>query len=124
MIKEAKDAAQSLSTSLAPIQGSQLMDTSATPSPTSPAILTAKITEHSKYCVICTPLGQICLEGFAMSSDWDDDEEDQTKDNKKAHGLKSQPLKDFILGRSPSVNRKLLTHILTNVNTHTPTQIF
>ena len=43
---------------------------------------------------------------------------------KKAHGLKAQPLKDFILGSSPSVNRKLLTHILTNVNTHPATQNF
>ena len=44
--------------------------------------------------------------------------------NKKAHGLKAQPLKDFILGSSPSVNRKMLTHILTNVNTHPATQNF
>ena len=41
--------------------------------------------------------------------------------NKKAHGLKAQPLKDFILGSTPSVNRKLLTHILTNVNTYPAT---
>ena len=40
---------------------------------------------------------------------------------KKAHGLKAQPLKDFNLGSSPSVNRKLLTHILTNPPTHTQT---
>ena len=33
-----------------------------------------------------------------------------------------QPLKDFIIGSSPSVNRKLLTHILTNV-THPPTHL-
>ena len=38
--------------------------------------------------------------------------------NKKAHELKAQPLKDFILGSSLSVNRKSLTHTLTNVNTH------
>ena len=31
--------------------------------------------------------------------------------NKKAHGLKAQPLKDVFLGCNPSVNRKLLTHI-------------
>ena len=42
--------------------------------------------------------------------------------NKKAHGLKAQPFKDSILGSSPSVNRKLLTHILTNVNTQPATQ--
>ena len=44
--------------------------------------------------------------------------------NKKVHGLKAQPLKDFILGSSPSVNRELLTHIVTNVNTHPATQNF
>ena len=32
--------------------------------------------------------------------------------NKEVLGLKAQPLKDFILGSSPSVNRKLLTLIL------------
>ena len=40
--------------------------------------------------------------------------------------LEAQPFKDFILGGSPSVNRKLLTHILTNVDTNpspTHTQI-
>ena len=37
----------------------------------------------------------------------------------KACGLKVQPLKDIILGSSPSVNRKLVTHILTNIPTHT-----
>ena len=36
-------------------------------------------------------------------------------------GLKLSPLKIF-LGSSPSMNRKLLTYILTNVNTHPPTQ--
>ena len=35
--------------------------------------------------------------------------------NNKAHGLEVQPLKDFIPGSSPSANRKLLTHILTNI---------
>ena len=32
--------------------------------------------------------------------------------------ISSQPLKDINLGSRPSVNRKLLTHILTNVPTH------
>ena len=43
----------------------------------------AKITEHSKYCVICTPLGKICPEGFAELSDWDENKEDQAKDKDK-----------------------------------------
>ena len=38
--------------------------------------------------------------------------------NKKACGLKAQPLKNIIPGSGPSANRKLLTHILTNVTTH------
>ena len=38
-------------------------------------------------------------------------------------GLKLSTL-DFILGSSSSVNRKLLTHILTNVNNHSATQNF
>ena len=42
---------------------------------------------------------------------------------KKARGLKAQPLKDIILGSSPSENRELLTHIITNVLTHPPTDI-
>ena len=46
---------------------------------------------------------------------------EQLINNKKAHGHKAQPLKDFILGSSPSVHIKLLTHILTNVHTHPPT---
>ena len=45
----------------------------------------------------------------------------QFLNNKKACGLKAQPLKDVILGSGPSVNRKLLTHILTNIPTHPPT---
>ena len=64
---------QSLTTSLAPRQGSQLMEFLSIPSPTSPAV-PAKITDNSKYCVICTPLGKICPKEFAMSLDWDDDE--------------------------------------------------
>ena len=43
------------------------------------------------------------------------------RNKKKPVGLKFSPLKDVILGSSPSVNRKLLTHILTNVLTHTQT---
>ena len=41
--------------------------------------------------------------------------------NKKAHVLKAQPHKHFILGSSPNVNSKLLTHILTNEHTHPTT---
>ena len=48
LTQEANDVAQGTSASLAPIQGSQLMDTPSMPSPTSSAA-PAKITEHSKY---------------------------------------------------------------------------
>ena len=77
LTQEAKDVAQHVSTSLAPIQGSQLMDTTCTPSHTSPAA-PAKITKNSQYCVISTLLGKICPEEFSMSSDWDE-EDDQAK---------------------------------------------
>ena len=40
------------------------------------------------------------------------------KNKKKSVGSKLSPIKMFVLGSSPSVNRKLLTHILTNVSTH------
>ena len=52
------------------------MDTVSMLSPTSPAA-PVKITEHSKYCAICAPLGKLCQEEFVMLSDWDEDEEDQ-----------------------------------------------
>ena len=39
---------------------------------------------------------------------------------KRTHWLKAQTFKDVILGSSPSVNRKLLTHILTNIPNHPP----
>ena len=66
LTQEAKDAAQSMSTSLAPTQGCQLLDTQSMPSPTSPAA-PAKITEHSIYWLICTVLGKTCLEGFSSN---------------------------------------------------------
>ena len=72
---KAKDAA-GITTSLAPIQTSQLMDTPSTLSPTSPNP-PIKSSEHSNYCAICTPLGKICLKEFPMSSDWDYDEEEE-----------------------------------------------
>ena len=80
-LRKAKDTAH-VTTSLAPIQVSQLMDPSSIPSPTSPAF-SAKITEHSKYSAIYMPLGKICPEEFAMSSDWDDNKEDQAKNKNK-----------------------------------------
>ena len=36
-------------------------------------------------------------------------------EQENGHGLKAHPLKDIILGSNPSVNRKLLAHILTNI---------
>ena len=74
LAQEAKDVAQSVSTSLVSIQGSKLMDTPSTASPTSPAA-PAKITEHSKHCAICTTLGKIYPEEFPMSSDWNEEDD-------------------------------------------------
>ena len=62
------DVACSASTNLAPVKGSQLMNTPSTPLSTSSAA-PAKITEHSKYCATCTPLGKDCPEKFTMSTD-------------------------------------------------------
>ena len=78
---KARDVAGT-TTRLAPIKGSQVMDTSPIPSPTSPVVPT-KTTGHSKYCLICMPLGKICPEEFAMSLDWDGDEEDQSRNKVK-----------------------------------------
>ena len=63
LTQEAIYTACSASTYLAPIQGSKLINTLSTPSPPSTAAY-AKITEHSKYCAICTPLGKYCPEKF------------------------------------------------------------
>ena len=46
-------------TSLAPIQTRQPMDTPSMLSPTSPEAPT-KLIEHSRYCMICTPLAKTC----------------------------------------------------------------
>ena len=60
-------------TSLAPIQTSQPMDTPSTLFPTSlkPPI---KLTKHCKYCAKCTPHGKTYPKESPTSSDWDDDE--------------------------------------------------
>ena len=47
----------SMSTSQAPMQGSQLMNTPSTPLHPSPTAST-KVAEDSEYCAICTPLGK------------------------------------------------------------------
>ena len=54
LTKEAIDVAYSTSTSLAPVQRSQLMNTPSTPSSSSPTAST-KVTD-SDYCAICTLL--------------------------------------------------------------------
>ena len=46
------------------------------------------------------------------------------KENNKAHELKAQPLKYFIFGSSPCVNRKLLTHILKMYTPTNPLKTF
>ena len=45
-------------------------------------------------------------------------EHNNNKKQEKACGLKAQPLEYVVLGSNPSVNRKLLTHILTNTPIH------
>ena len=74
------------------------------------------ITGHSKYCAICMPLGKICPEEFAMSSYWDE-EEDQAKhkDQKQPQTNTSfftmktktlQPPKPFIIKYFDSMTSK------------------
>ena len=74
-LRKAKPAAVA-TTSLAPIQTNQPMNTPSTLSHISPK----HPTEHSNYCAICTPLGNICLQEFPISLDWDDDEEEGKED--------------------------------------------
>ena len=81
LTQEAIDTAHGMSTNLVPMKGSQLMNTPSTPSSTSPVAPT-EITEHSKYCAICTPLGRDCPEKFAVSSDWDEEDNNKEKDQK------------------------------------------
>ena len=40
-----------------------------------------ELTEHSKYCVIFTPLGKTCPKEFPISLDWHDDEEEEDQVN-------------------------------------------
>ena len=61
LIQEATDAACSTSTSLAPMQGSQLMNTQSTTLPHSSTAST-KVAEEPDYCAICTPLGKTVQE--------------------------------------------------------------
>ena len=99
-----------MTTSLAPIEGSQPMDTSPIPSPTS-LVVPAKITGHSKILCSLHDTWKVWFEEFTMSSDWDDDEEDQAKnkdkDNNQDHtqtcpnfstviSITLKPLKPFI----------------------------
>ena len=78
LTQESIDVADSTSMSLAPVQGSQLMNTPSTPLPLSPTNST-KVTEDSDYCAVCTPLGKDCPGKLGLSSDWDE-EDDQAKD--------------------------------------------
>ena len=99
------------------MQGSQVMNTPSTPTPTSPAI-PAKITEHSKYCAICTPLGKDCPEKIAMSSDWDEEEGNtKEKDQEQPHASPNfcktltktlQPPKPYVTRYFDSMTRNTL----------------
>ena len=66
---EAIDVAHSVSTGLAPMQGSQLMNTLSTPLSPLP-IASTKVTEDPDYCAICTQLGKDSPEKLGLSSDW------------------------------------------------------
>ena len=59
LTQEAIKVAHSTSASLAPVEGTQLMNTQSTPSPPSPTAST-KSTEDPDYWAICTLLGKDC----------------------------------------------------------------
>ena len=93
------------------------MDTPFTPSLTSSAV-PAKITEHSKYCVICTPLGKICPEEFAMSSDWDEEEEYNAKDKDQA--APNQPTFSTAMNITLKPPKPFITKYFNSMTTETP----
>ena len=77
--QEAIDVVCSTSSSLAPVQGSQLINNNPSPpSPPSPTVST-KATSDSRYCAICTPLGNECAGRLAVSSDWDKGDDNTRK---------------------------------------------
>ena len=78
LTQEAMIDVHSTSTSLASMQGSQLMNTLSTSSSASPTAST-KVTEYPDYCAVCTPLGKYCPGKLGLYSDWDE-EGDQAKD--------------------------------------------
>ena len=115
------DDAAGMITSLAPIQGSYLMDTSSMASPISP-VAHAIITEHSKYCVICTPLGKICLEEFAMSLDWDNDEDqakNNNKDNNQNHS-QNQPSFSTVMTITLMTTKPFINKYFDSMSSETP----
>ena len=71
--------AEGITTSLAPTQMNQAMDTPSAISHSSPRP-PMKLTEHSKYSAICTSLGKIYPTELPMSLDWDGDEEEEKGD--------------------------------------------
>ena len=79
LTQEAKDAAHTSSSSLVPVQGSQLMNNN--PSPPSPPSCTAstKAAEDSRHCAIYTSLGKECPDRLAMFSDWDEEDDNSRK---------------------------------------------
>ena len=94
LTQEATDAACSMSPSLAPMQGNQLMNTPSTPLPPLSTAST-KVAEDSEYCAICTPLGKDHLGKLGLSSDWDE-EDDQARDNDQTQPEASS---DLLIGQ-------------------------
>ena len=64
---------------------SQPMEAPVAQSPTSPI---PPNTEHIKYCVICIPLGKICPNEYPMSSDWDENLEEEERKNQEIEDQK------------------------------------
>ena len=77
------EAAQDASTSLAPVQGTQLVTNF--PSQLLPITTTEEPVEEKRkedstqYCPICTPMGKEC-QGRKTTSDWDNVEKEDSRD--------------------------------------------
>ena len=85
LTQEALDAACSMLSSLTPVQGSQLVNNNPSPSSAPSPRASTQAKEDKRYCAICTPLGKECSGRLAMSSDWDEKDDNTRKKEQEQH---------------------------------------
>ena len=78
LTKEAIDVTHSVLTNLFPVQGSQLVGNTPSPPLTPSPTASTKVIKESRYCAICISLGKDWSGKLALSSEWDE-EDDNTK---------------------------------------------